>query len=143
MDNFYSFYKKTNSKANLPYEMRRPGKETERSRQHHQSQTRLMKTDHRKSGKNNLVAASHGHQMKSSFLEDFIKSKGKTKRISEVQAKEILRSNRPDGKIMGQINLDNYEDFDPNERFGRSINRTKVRVEYFPSYGWFLVNHGL
>ena len=72
-NNFYSFYKRAVAKNNLPFNAQQPGKETKRSRQHHQSLARTIgKT--RKSGNLNLVPRYHSKHKINPTIDNFINS---------------------------------------------------------------------
>jgi hypothetical protein len=119
MDNFYSFYKKSNSLVDLPYSMRNNGKETPRSSVHHQSIERT--TSLRKSGKMNMVGRSHGAQMGNNTVEKFINSPSKIlPNLSWVVVKPILAA----------FNIKH----DPSlgEPYTKALNRTGAYIKYNP-----------
>ena len=70
-DSFYSFYKGT---LGLGSQFNKTDKFTKNTRTHHQSTDRLMKMDHRKSGKLNLVAKSENERVKHPLINKFINS---------------------------------------------------------------------
>ena len=116
MDNFYSFYKRHTS----PYTNSLPSDKTHKTpntQTHHQSTARLMKMDHRKSGKNNLVAKSHTFQLKNPVVDRFINNNSKIlSPLNWAQAKPIL------------FDYNINHDLDSEESYTKALNRLKCNV---------------
>jgi hypothetical protein len=109
MQNFYSFFKESLN-FNLKDNNKTPNTQT-----HHQSMARMVKMDHRKSGKNNLVA-------KSSTEKDFKDSLGKylNMALSWPLISPILKKY--------QI----IHDHDSKEAYRKPLKRTGLWVYYYP-----------
>jgi hypothetical protein len=109
MLNFYSFYKESLN-SNLKDNNKTPNTQT-----HHQSLARIVKMDHRKSGKNNLVARS---------------ATKKTFEDSLQQYKNRLLSWPLVSPILKQYQI--IHDEDSKEPYRKSLKRTGWWVYYYP-----------
>lgn len=111
---FYSFYKRKHS---LPSNFNKIHQATKNTHTHHQSVDRITQMGHRKSGKMNLVAASHNSHLKNPVVNNFAHSnqtflKGLTWPI----VKPIFDA------------YHKKHDFDSDEPYTKALNKAQCKI---------------
>lgn len=133
-DSFYSFYKRTT----LPSVFNKTNQITKNTRTHHQSTDRITQMGSRKSGKMNLVGASHNQQLKNSVVNNFANSKNL---VLQGLTWPIVKP------ILDEYNK--KHDFDSEEPYTKALNKIqckltgrKIFIKYNPeNKTWTLFKH--